>query len=94
MKKTTIQIIHKIARFIRENGVCINRAKSAYGADVWVCGLLSTTVEDDGYTTSISSQNLSLTVADACGIIECRRGNIEDLNTLYDNLFESEDFNE
>lgn len=94
MKKTTIQTIHQIARFIRENGTCTNRAKSAYGADVWVCGLLSTTVEDDGCTTSISSQNLSLTIADVCGSIECRRGNIEDLSTLYDNIFEGQDFNE
>lgn len=89
--KTTINKIHEISRFIRSNGTLINKANSSYGADRWELGLLANTLEDDGYTTCIHSQNLGLRIADCCGRIEVRKGNIEDLDVLYNTLFKKED---
>lgn len=86
--KTNIQKIHEIARFICKNGKLVKQARSSWGADRWELGLLAVTLEDDGYTTCVHSENLGLRVADSCGTIHCRKGKIEDLDTLYGNLFD------
>jgi hypothetical protein len=83
-----IEKIHEIARFICKNGKLVNVAKSCWGADRWELGLLAVTLEDDGYTTCVHSENLGLRVADSGGTIHCRKGKIEDLDTLYGNLFD------
>lgn len=85
--KTDIQKIHEISVFIRKNGVLVNEAKSAYGADRWKFGLVLTSIEDEGYTTCVYSENLGLIIADCCGKIDCRKGKIENLDIFYNNLF-------
>jgi|688.fasta_scaffold2778244_1 hypothetical protein len=85
--KTTMQKIHAISYFIRKNGNLVNKAKSAYGADRWELGLLTCTIEDDGYTTRITSNSLGLRVSDWCGNITFHSGTIKDLDTLYDTIF-------
>lgn len=86
--KTTLQKIHAISRFICTNGTLVSKAGSAFGADRWELGLLANTLEDDGVTTCIHSQNLGLIIADCYGTIQLRKGNIEDLDVLYNTLFE------
>jgi hypothetical protein len=85
--KSNIQKIHEISRFICHNGILVNEAKSAYGATRWELGLLSSSLEDDGYTTCICSKYLGLQIADFCGTIQVRKGKIEDLDILYNNIF-------
>lgn len=88
--RTPNEKILRLASFIMCNGELTNKAKSCWGADVYKLGLLSATIEDDGYTHCVYSENLGLTVADTCGTIVCRRGKIADLDVLYDTIFESE----
>jgi hypothetical protein len=58
-----------IFKFCQANGALVNKAKSAYGADRWevmVDGLkLVATLEDDGYTRAIITDNL--VVRHTCG---------------------------
>lgn len=87
MEKTAEVKIYEIARFIRENGTCTNKAKSAWGAYRYELGKLIFQLEDEGYTNHIWSLNLGLEILDTCGRVEVLKGNIEDLDILYSNVF-------
>lgn len=80
-------IIRKIGNFISRNGVCINKAQSAYGATTYKLGKLWCSFEDEYYTCRIISENLGLSIADCCGTLEIEKGSLEDLDTLYSNVF-------
>ena len=86
-EQTALNKIRKIANFIRRNGICTNRAKSAYGADVYKLGKIGCSFEDEYYTCRVYSENLGLSIADCCGRLEVRSGKIEDLETFYTNVF-------
>lgn len=89
-EQAALEKIFEIASFIKKNGVRTSKAQSAWGADRYVLGKLIFQLEDEGYTNHIWSTNLGLEIIDTCGRVEVVKGNIEDLDTLYDNIFGKE----
>ena len=52
---STEGIFKSIWKHIHDNGECTNTAKSSWGADRYELGPLSCSLQDDGYTKTISS---------------------------------------
>lgn len=92
MDKTAEEKIEEIYRFIVKHGVLVNKAKSSWGADLYKLGNLSAALADDGYTFLVSSANLGLSISTTVGQgVTCMKGEIGDLDTLYDNIFGEDD---
>jgi hypothetical protein len=84
IKTTQSEKFQEIFAYIRDNGMLVNKAQSAWGADRWECDSLFATLEDDGNTRTVGAMNQTCVISeDYHNNYTARRGELSDLDLLY-----------